>query len=40
MKEKLKVSVQYLGLQVKARAREYTFQVRQESGTREFTSRF
>ena len=37
MKEKLKVNVQYLGCRVKDRAREYTFQVRQESGTREFT---
>jgi hypothetical protein len=37
MKEKLTVNVQYLGCRVKARAREYTFQVRQESGTREFT---
>jgi hypothetical protein len=35
--DRIKISVQYVGFRVKARAREYTFQVRQESGTREFT---
>jgi hypothetical protein len=35
--DRVKVSVHYMGFQTKARAREYTFEVRQESGTREFT---
>jgi hypothetical protein len=35
--DKAKISVQYVGFQAKPRAREYTFHVRQESGTREFT---
>jgi hypothetical protein len=32
-----KLNVQYVGFEAKARVREYTFLVRQESGTREFT---
>jgi hypothetical protein len=35
--DRAKISVQYMGFQAKGRARQYTFNVRQESGTREFT---
>ncbi|HEY2822255.1 MAG TPA: hypothetical protein VGJ06_14525 [Candidatus Acidoferrum sp.] len=34
---KPKVNVQYVGFECKPRARQYTFLVHQESGTREFT---
>jgi hypothetical protein len=37
MRDKVNVHVQYVGFEANARAREYTFLVRQESGTREFT---
>jgi hypothetical protein len=35
--DRARISVQYMGFKPKGRAREYTFHVRQESGTREFT---
>jgi hypothetical protein len=34
--DRAKVTVHYMGFRVSDRAREYTFEVRQESGTREF----
>jgi hypothetical protein len=37
MRDKVNVHVQYVGFEANARAREYTFLVRQESGTREYT---
>jgi hypothetical protein len=35
--DRAKVTVHYMGFRASTRAREYTFAVRQESGTREFT---
>lgn len=34
--DRARVTVHYMGFRVSARAREYSFEVRQESGTREF----